>query len=203
MTHSLKITVHKAEHLDDVESLGKNDPYVQVSLDIKNKDSFQKTSVKKNAGKNAEWNETLSLENYIPGQNHTLYLEILESDIGIDPPIGFAAIPLSQVTNAQGYVFRGVFNLFTPSGKEKGTVSLTLAAVQAGQPAPHGEHAEVKGLSQIESDHKHRIESLKRNEKVSDAATAAAILGGLFAAKTVYDSTQKKDAPKEDVPKEL
>ncbi|CAO3567887.1 unnamed protein product [Mortierella alpina] len=180
-----------------LQHLGKNDPYVQVTLDIKKKDSFQKTSVKKNAGKNAEWNETLSLEGYIPGQHHTLYVEVLESDIGIDPPIGFAAIPLTQVTNAQGHVFRGLFGLYTPSGKEKGTISLTIAAVQAGQAAPHGDLAEVKGLTQIESDHKHRIESLKRNEKVSDAAAAAGIIAGLFAAKAVHDSTLKKDVPKE------
>ncbi|KAF9955419.1 hypothetical protein BGZ70_010245 [Mortierella alpina] len=197
MTHSLKITVHKVENLDDVERAGKNDPYVQATLDIKIKDSFQKTSVKKNAGKNAEWNETLSLENYIPGQHHTLYVEVLESDIGIDPPIAFAAIPLSQLTSAQGHVLRGVFKLYTPSGKEEGTVHLTLAAVQAGQAAPHGDHVEVKGLTQIESEHKHRIETLKRNEKVGDAATAAAIIGGLFASKAIYDSTQKKDVPKE------
>ncbi|KAG0205277.1 hypothetical protein BGX28_003079 [Mortierella sp. GBA30] len=188
----LKITVHKAEHLDDVEHFGKNDPYVQVTLDFKNKDSFQKSSVKKNAGKNAEWNETLTLENFSPNEHRELYVEVLDSDVGIDPPIGFAAIPLHQVLSAPNQVFRGQFQLYTPKGKEKGTVSLTIAAVQSGHAVPQADLHEVKGLSQIVTDHQHRIETLKRNEKVGDAATAAAVIGGIFAAKAAYDATHKK-----------
>ncbi|KAF9953927.1 hypothetical protein BGZ72_005056 [Mortierella alpina] len=196
MTYSLKITVHKAEKLDDVEAMGKNDPYAQFSLDFKNNELFKKhkTSVKKNAGKNPEWNETISIEEFDPTQHHELYVEILESDIGMDPPIGFCAIPLSQVTKAEGHVFKGEFGLFTPSGKEKGTVSLTIAMVNAGQPAPTSNAVEVKGLSQIVTDHKKRIETMKTHEKVGDAATAAALLGGLFAAKKLHDGMNKPAA---------
>ncbi|KAF9568823.1 hypothetical protein EC968_002844 [Mortierella alpina] len=196
MSQSLKITVHKAEHLDDVEHMGKNDPYAQFSLDFKQNDLFkkQKTSVKKDAGKSPEWNETVTIDNFNPTEHHELYVEVLEDDIGIDPPIGFCAIPLSQITKAENHVFRGCFDLYTPSGKPKGTIHLTIAVVNAGQAAPACHNAEVKGLSQIVTDHQHRIKTMKTNEKVSDAGTAAAIIGGLFAAKKVHDGMNKPAA---------
>ncbi|KAF9285075.1 hypothetical protein BGZ68_004170 [Mortierella alpina] len=200
MTHSLKITVHKCEKLDDVEHGGKNDPYVQFSTDVKNNDLFKKhkTSVKKNAGRDPVWNETLTIENVDTNQCNELFVEVLEDDIGIDPPIGFCAIPLSQVNKAENHVFKGEFDLYTPSGKPKGTISLTIAIVTAGQAAPTCNAAEVKGLSQIVTDHQHRIKTMKTNEKVNDVGMAAAIIGGLFGAKAVHDNMNKPAA----VPKE-
>ncbi|KAG9323771.1 hypothetical protein KVV02_007766 [Mortierella alpina] len=199
MTQSLKITVHKAEHLDDVEHMGKNDPYAQFSFNVKDNNEFKKhkTSVKKNAGKNPEWNETLSLENFDSNLHHELYVEVLEDDVGIDPPIGFCAIPMSQITKAENKVFRGCYDLFTPSGKPKGTISLTIAVVNAGQAAPACNTAEVKGLSQIVTDHQHRIKTIKTNEKVNDVGLAAGIIGGIFAAKAAHDAMSKPAVPKE------
>ncbi|KAF9409522.1 hypothetical protein BGZ94_001928 [Podila epigama] len=198
MTHSIKINVDRAEHLDDVEHLGKNDPYVQFTLDFKEKDSFQRTSVKKNAGRNAEWNENLSIDAYDPERHHYLYVEILESDVGIDPPIGFAAIPLAQVLETPQRAFKGNFQLYTPKGKEKGTVSLTLAVVPAGQPAPHLSLQEIRGRTEIVSEHQRRVQTLKSNEKVNDVGLAAGIIGGLFAAKAAHNAfSNKSDAIKE------
>ncbi|KAG0205278.1 hypothetical protein BGX28_003080 [Mortierella sp. GBA30] len=195
MTYTIKITVHKAEHLDDVEHFGKNDPYVKATLNFKDKDSYQKTSVKKNAGRHAEWNETLTLDNYIPSEHHELYVEIFDSDMGVDPPIGFCAIPLRQINDAPNKVFRGQFQLYTPKGKEKGTVSLTVAVVQAGHAVPQSNLPEVKGISQIVTDHQHRMQSSKRNEKFSDIGMTAAAIGGLIFAKKAHDASKKTHEP--------
>ncbi|KAF9963428.1 hypothetical protein BGZ70_007415, partial [Mortierella alpina] len=179
MTHTLKITVHSCKDLDDVESMGKNDPYVQFSCDVTNNDVFKKhkTTTKKNAGKSPEFNETISLESFNPTEHHELYVEVLEADVGMDPPIGYCMIPLSQVTNSENHVLKGCFDLFTPSGKTKGTIHLTIAIVTPGQASPACHATEIKGLSQKTTDQEKRIKAMKTNEKVGDAATAAAILG--------------------------
>ncbi|KAG0089529.1 hypothetical protein BGZ93_009337 [Podila epicladia] len=191
MTQTIRVIVHRVESLDDVEHLGKNDPYVQLTTDITDKEGFKKTTVKKNAGRNAEYEEHLTLDNYDVNNDHYLFVEVLESDIGIDPPIGFTAIPLSQVKDAPQHAFKGTFQLYTPKGKEKGTVTLSIFIVAGGQPAPQVQLHDVRGKTEIVSDQKKRIETMKTNEKVSDAATAAAILGGLFAAKKVHDASKK------------
>ncbi|KAG0030489.1 hypothetical protein BGZ81_002594 [Podila clonocystis] len=191
MTQTIHVIVHRAESLDDVEHLGKNDPYVQLTTDLTDKHAFKKTTTKKNAGRNADFEEHLILESYNPEHDHYLYVEVLEQDTGIDPPIGFTAIPLSQVTQAAHKAFKGEFQLYTPKGKEKGTVTLSIFIVAAGSPAPQVQLTEVKGRTEIVSDQKKRIETLKTNEKVSDAGTAALILGGLFAAKKIHDASKK------------
>ncbi|KAG0038018.1 hypothetical protein BGZ82_001307 [Podila clonocystis] len=191
MTQTIHVIVHSAESLDDVEHLGKNDPYVQLTTDLTDKHAFKKTTTKKNAGRNANFEEHLILESYNPANDHYLYVEVLEEDTGIDPPIGFTAIPLSQVTQAAQHAFKGEFQLYTPKGKEKGTVTLSIFVVAAGQPAPQVHLTKVNGRTEIVSDQKKRIETLKTNEKVSDAGTAALILGGLFAAKKIHDASKK------------
>jgi Ca2+-dependent lipid-binding protein len=137
MTHSLKITVHEATHLEDVERFGKNDPYARVSLDIADNKHFQKTKTIKNAGKEAAWNQTLTLENFDPHTHEYLYVEILDEESLADDPIAYAAIPLSQVTQAQGHAIKGRFNLFTVKDKEKGEILLTIAAVAPGATEAH------------------------------------------------------------------
>ncbi|KAI1320810.1 hypothetical protein EDD11_009767 [Mortierella claussenii] len=196
MTQSLKITVHSANHLVDVESFGKNDPYVQVSLDYKNDHSFQKTSVKKNAGKDVEFNQELTLDGYEPTVNHNLYVEVFDDEHTIDAPIGFAAIPLRQVNDAPNHSFRGKFDLFTPDGKQKGTISLTLSAVQPGHSANHASYdgPEQKGQSQIEADHQGRIQSLKNKEKAADGASLA--VGAALAVGAKFLLDQHKDGKK-------
>ncbi|KAF9330900.1 hypothetical protein BG006_006194 [Podila minutissima] len=191
MTQSIQVIVHRVESLDDVEHMGKNDPYVQLTTDLAEKESFKKTTVKKNAGRNAEYEEHLTLENFQPQHDNYLYVEVLESDVGIDPPIGFTAIPMFQVTEAPQHALKGTFQLYTPSGKEKGTVTLSIFIVAPGQPAPQIQLHEVRGKTEIVSEQKKRIETMKTNEKINDVGAAAAILGALYGAKKMHDASKK------------
>ncbi|KAF9112576.1 hypothetical protein BGX27_003167 [Mortierella sp. AM989] len=192
MTHILRVYAHGANHLEDVERFGKNDPYAQFTLNFNDKDSFQKTVVKKNAGKHVEWNQGLNIDNYEPNLNHTLYVEVLDKETTIDQPIGFTAIPLRQVINAPNQTLKGKFDLYDSHGKEKGTISLTISAVKPGQPAnDHTSSPEVNGYTQVETEHLKRFKSMKNKEKAADAGTAAAILGGIFGAKALHDAHKK------------
>ncbi|KAF9203506.1 hypothetical protein BGZ49_006333 [Haplosporangium sp. Z 27] len=198
MTHSLQVYVHAARHLEDVERFGKNDPYVKATLNFRDSHSYQKTSVKSNAGNNVEWNESLTLENFNPSENHYLYVEIFDQDKGIDGPIAFTDIPLHQVQETQNHVFHGNFDLYTPDGEKKGVIGLSIAILKSGQPA-HGitSAADRQGSTQIDQDHQKQIKNAERKEQLGDAATAAAVIGGLFAAKAAYDHSHHKTAHKE------
>ncbi|KAF9285077.1 hypothetical protein BGZ68_004172 [Mortierella alpina] len=197
MTHSLSVIVHKVEGLKDVEHLGKNDPYVQITFNYDDKASFKKTTVKKNAGRHAEWDETLILPSYTQNVQHYLYVEVFDNDLGVDPPIAFASIPLNQIPSAPGQPFRGRFPLYTTSGKEKGSISLTLVTFASGQAVPNVSAPEVPGRSEIDAKHHKRIEGLKKLEKASDLATAAAAVGATVGIKAVHDARSKPEVPKE------
>ncbi|KAF9214511.1 hypothetical protein BGZ59_003577 [Podila verticillata] len=191
MTHSIEVIVHRADDLDDVEHMGKNDPYVQITTDLTDKKSFKETTVKKNAGRKAEWDERIIIDAYNPEHEHYLYVEVFDKDVGIDPPIGFTAIPLAQVQQAPQHALKGEFQLYTPKGKEKGTVLLSIFIVSGGAAAPNLSLQQVRGRTEIVSDQKKRIEHLKTNEKVSDLAAAGAILAGLYGAKKLHDASKK------------
>ncbi|KAF9568825.1 hypothetical protein EC968_002846 [Mortierella alpina] len=197
MTHSLCITVHKADNLKDVEHLGKNDPYVQVTFNFEDKASFKKTNIKKNAGKHAVWEENLILDNYTPNVQHNLYVEVLEDDIGVDPPIAFASIPLNQIHSTPGQPFRGLFPLYTASGKERGSISLTLVVFQSGQAVPNVSAPEVPGRSEMDAKHHKRIEGMKKMEKVSDLGMVAGAIGAAVGVKAAHDAINKSEGQKE------
>ncbi|KAF9900363.1 hypothetical protein BX616_002612 [Lobosporangium transversale] len=191
---SIHIKVHSAEGLRDVENFGKNDPYLQVSLDFEKKNSFKKTSVKKNAGKNPEWNEEIILNDYEPNEHHYLYVEILDQEKLADAVIGYGAIPLRQVISAGGS-YRGKFEVYDDESKPHGAVSLTISILSAGQQAPASSGPEVQGETQIVNEHKDRIKLLENKEDASDAAVAAAIFGAGFA---YLKSGGKKEVKKEN-----
>ncbi|KAF9101677.1 hypothetical protein BGX29_005348 [Mortierella sp. GBA35] len=192
MTHSLKITVHDASRLEDVERFGKNDPYAQVSLDLK---TFQKTKTVNNAGKQVTWNQTLTIDNFDPQAHPELYVEVLDSETLADEVIGFAAIPLSQVISAQGHAIRGRFELFNDDAKQKGEIVLTIAVVAAGQAEPHHTAGtEVRGTSHVVSAHQARIKALERKEAASDAASLAAAGALAMGAKAILDGNKRAAA---------
>ncbi|KAF9344635.1 hypothetical protein BGX26_004093 [Mortierella sp. AD094] len=196
MSHSLQVYVHGVNHLKDVEHFGKNSPYVQFSVDIQDKTSFTKTAVKKRAGDDVDWNETLTIDNFAPSQHHTLYVEVLDHETLADAVIGYAAIPLHQVAEAQGHIFKGKFDLFTSKGEQKGTIDLTIADLKPGQDAHNvSSRPEEKGKSQIDTDHQTRIKSLVNKEHLSEGAGAAAALlaaaGIAVGAKYVADQHKK------------
>ncbi|KAK3830427.1 MAG: C2 domain-containing protein [Linnemannia elongata] len=193
MTHILKVTVHQADHLEDVERFGKNDPYARISFGLDGKNTA-KTQTLKNAGKEAAWNKTLELPNYNPQEHETLYLEILDEETGFDEPIAFTAIPLHQVLAAQGHALRGRFDLHTVKGKQKGEVLLSIVVVNAGQTEGAHPQSEVRGLVKLDSAQQARINGLVRKEKAGDVGTAALLAGAILGAKALHDSS--KDSKK-------
>ncbi|KAF9165951.1 hypothetical protein BGX21_000531 [Mortierella sp. AD011] len=193
MSHSLQIFAHGAHQLEDVERMGKNDPYAKFTFNFKDSKSFVKTAVKKNAGKDVEWNQDLIIENYDPNQNHTLYVDILDDETLVDEPIAFTSIPLRQVVDAPGQVFKGRFDLYTISGKEKGNIGLTLAILKPGQ-SPHSISGgpDQQGFAQADNEHHSHIKSLKNKERAADVGTAAALAGLIYGAKTLHDQHEKE-----------
>ncbi|KAF8930756.1 C2 domain-containing protein [Dissophora ornata] len=200
---TLAIVAHGAQNLQDVETLGKQDPYFRFSLDFNNAKSFQKTFVHKNAGKTPTWNQSFSVP--LAGEPE-LYIEIMDEETTADAVIAFAAIPINQVVHAPGGTMNAVFDVYTPNGKQQGQVNLTLTAYNVpGQNTGYGGQAAgqpVKGTSHISELHQKRIKSLKNKEIASDVGTAA--LGGLLAVgtgllvnKLVNDHRHEEDARKE------
>ncbi|KAG0205273.1 hypothetical protein BGX28_003075 [Mortierella sp. GBA30] len=199
---TLVIVAHGAQNLVDVETFGKQDPYLQFSLDINNPKSFQKTFVHKNAGKAATWNQTFTVP--LAGEPE-LFIEIMDEETTADAVIAFAAIPINQVVHAPGGTINGVFNVFTPNGKQQGEINLTLTAYSVpgqnvSQPAaPTGP---VKGTSHISEFHQKRVKSLKNKETASDVGMAVgggllAVGAGLLVNKLVNDHKKEEDSKKE------
>ncbi|KAK3841677.1 MAG: C2 domain-containing protein [Linnemannia gamsii] len=190
MSQSLKITVHEASRLEDVERFGKNDPYARVGLDLKGK--FVKTKTINNAGKEAAWNQTLTIESFDPQTQPELYVEVLDEETTADEPIAFTTIPLHQVLSAQGHAIRARFDLYTVDGKQKGEILLTIVVVAPGQTEGHHPSTEIRGATQLDTAHHSRIKGLKRKESAADAATLAVIGGALFGAKALHDASNDK-----------
>ncbi|KAG0320845.1 hypothetical protein BGZ97_012669 [Linnemannia gamsii] len=201
MTRTLKITVHQANHLPDVEMGGKNDPYAQVSLDLKAK-TWPKTKTLKNAGTDPVWNQTLELPEYNPQEQPELYVEVIDQETGADEPIGFTTIPLNQVNSAHGHAIRGRFDLYTLDGQKKGEILLTIAIVAPDQTEAHHPETEIRGIVTLDSEHQHRVKGLKNKERATDAAIGAlgaaalgfglnALLGGKKSAATAEDAERE------------
>ncbi|KAF9112574.1 hypothetical protein BGX27_003165 [Mortierella sp. AM989] len=191
---SIQVYVHSAGHLEDVERFGKNDPYARVMLDLEDKATFVKTSTKKNAGTNPEFNQSLLISSYNADRNEKLYIELLDEETTADEPIAFAAIPLNQVKSSPNQILKGKFDLYTADGKQRGTITLTIAILAFGQ-EQHSHDAggqEIKGYSEIDTEQQKRIKSLQNKERAGDLAVAAAIGGGLFAAKSALGGKEEK-----------
>ncbi|KAG0088660.1 hypothetical protein BGZ92_005889 [Podila epicladia] len=187
----LTVVVHSAANLQDVETIGKQDPYFQFTLDINNPKKFQKTFVHKNAGKNPVWNQTFTVP--LNGEAE-LFFEIMDEETTADAVIGFAAISLSQVVHAPG----GVLNAAFP---EKGEVTLTLttAGIPGQCPTPAGF---ARGQSHISEAHQKRVKSIKNKERAADVGVAAlggllAVGAGLLANKVVTDQKKEEQARRE------
>jgi hypothetical protein len=199
---TLTVTAHGAQNLQDVETIGKQDPYVRFSTDFNNTKSFQKTFVHKDAGKTPTWNQTFS---FVLAGEPELFVEIMDEETTADAVIAFAAIPIAQIVHAPGGTFNGIFDVYTPSGKTQGEINLTLVAQnvpgQNTSPA-HSAGQPVKGTSHISIEHQKRMKSLANKEKASDAGTAAlggllAVGAGLLANKLVNDNKKEEAAKKE------
>ncbi|KAJ8651416.1 hypothetical protein O0I10_013043 [Lichtheimia ornata] len=170
----LTLLVNSASNLVDVEKFGKNDPYLQFTVNYQDPNTFQKTATQKNAGKNCSWNQSFTL----PMGGQELYIEVMDAErAGFDEVIGFAAIPLNQV-GPQG--LNAVFPIYTVSNKPAGEVHLTFGN-GAMQPV-------TQGHSYVNEGHQKRVKGLRNKAVASDAAVGGAIaLGVGLLAKHAYD----------------
>lgn len=199
---TLTVTAHGAQNLQDVETIGKQDPYVRFSTDFNNAKSFQKTFVHKDSGKTPTWNQTFS---FVLAGEPELYVEIMDEETTADAVIAFAAIPINQIVHAPGGSFNGIFDVYTPSGKPQGEINLTLVAhnVPGQNTSPVNPASQpVKGTSHISIEHQKRIKSLANKEMASDVGTAAfggllAVGAGLLANKLVNDNKKEEERKKE------
>ncbi|KAF9165952.1 hypothetical protein BGX21_000532 [Mortierella sp. AD011] len=193
MAHTINIFVHGANHLEDVERFGKNDPYAQFTLNFEDKSFFQKTATKKNAGSDVEWDQEVNLDYYNPEEHNNLYVEIYDEEASVDAPIGFAAIPLRQVRDAAHHSYKARYELFRPNGDQKGTIDLTISILKPGQEARAATAGkpEEKGFSELDAQHQHHIKNKRNLERAADAATLLAGVAALAGAKAAYDHTKK------------
>lgn len=185
--YNLECTAHKAYELDDVDRTGKNDAYCRISFDMKN---WEKTVIKK--GTTPDWQQILFLRDLKP-EHQYVYVEVMDEETGSDEPIGFCAIPLDQIRNAQGQKFSGEFELWTCKSARKGKVCLTFRVIPLGEEPGSALTYEAStrlGVSKLDPEHEKRIKKLKLKESVEDTAklvgglaAAGAALGGLFGGK--------------------
>ncbi|KAF9940488.1 hypothetical protein BGZ65_006781 [Modicella reniformis] len=191
---SLHILARHANSLEDVETAGKNDPLVVVTLDLEDKPSWKKSSVKNNAGTNVEWDEVLVLDNYDHSRHHNLYVDVLDKEKTANAVIGYCTIPLHQVIDAGGQL-KAKFDLYNKDGKEKGTISLTLTIVNTSESGDNHDNdgPESKGLSTNDQKHQDHIKSLVLKEHGADAAALLGVAGALFLAGSAMRSKPKKE----------
>lgn len=82
----------RAKNLKNVESFGKNDPYVQVTVNsqAKKKKETWKTKVHNNAGSKAEWDETntFDVKNATMDKKHFVVFEVKDKDMMKSKEIG-------------------------------------------------------------------------------------------------------------------
>ncbi|KAK3816491.1 MAG: C2 domain-containing protein [Benniella sp.] len=192
----IHILAREAHGLKDVERFGSNDPYAQFTLDLADKQSFKKTSTKEGAGRNVEWNETIVLENYDPARHHNLYVDILDNEKLADEVIGYATIPLYQVTDAAGKSFKGKFDVFNDDGKQKGTIFLTISIIDSSEVGSNitNNGPEAEGLSNASEEQQKHIKKLKLKETAGDAAAAVAVGAALFGLKSALSGGDNKEA---------
>ncbi|KAI7888263.1 C2 domain-containing protein [Mucor mucedo] len=171
---TLKINVISASDLINVQTMGKQDPFLQLSLNFQEKDKFVKTFTHKDGGSQASWNQSFELP--LNGEPD-LFIEVLDKEASVDEVIGFAAIPIKQVVYADGAYLNGLFNIYDTDGNRAGLVHLQLAA--KGFPnseTPNFDTEPVQGESNVNDEHCARMKS---NEK---KAVGVSVAGGLFGA---------------------
>jgi hypothetical protein len=190
---SLSIHVSSASELVSAQTIGKQDPFLQFSLDLDNKESFMRTFTHKNAGANATWNQSFTVS--LNGEAD-LYVEILDEESTVNEVIGFCAIPINQVVHAPGANMNGLFDIYDTKGERAGQLNLQLAALGFPNSQPADPQAQpVRGQSYVNEAHCARMKSTKK--KATGVAVAGGILGaGLaigagFLGKKLYDDHQQ------------
>ncbi|CAO3645949.1 unnamed protein product [Mucor hiemalis] len=196
---SLSIHVSSATELVSAQTFGKQDPFLQFSLNYEQKDEFLKTFTHKNAGENATWNQTFTIS--LNGEAD-LFVEVLDEESTVNEVIGFAAIPINQVVHADGANMNGLFEIYNTKGERAGLLNLQLAALgfpNSRTPDFNGEP--VQGQSYVHEGHCARMKSSKK--KATGVAVGGALLGGAlaigagFLGKKLYDDRQEAEQERE------
>jgi len=197
---SLSVRVVSASELYNAQTVGKQDPFAQFSLNYEDKKSFVKTFVHKNAGRNASWDQSFTLP--LNGEPN-LYVEVLDEESTVNEVIGFAAIPINQIVHAQGANLNGLFNLFTAKGAHAGTIHLQLAALGFPNSQPADLNSQpVEAQSFLDEGHCARMKST--NKKAQGVQIGGALLGGAlavgagFLGKKLYDNHKAEKAEEEE-----
>ena len=86
---TLQIKVCQAQLTHDIEFFSKQDPYARITLGS----HVKETTVKKNAGKNPIWNETLS---FVRATEDILTLQVFDKGSRKDILLGESVIPLKE-----------------------------------------------------------------------------------------------------------
>jgi Ca2+-dependent lipid-binding protein len=111
----LKVTVVHAKLTKDVESFGKQDPYVKITY----MGTPYKTVVHQNGGKSPVWNQTFDIR--IGGMGDELLLEVKDEDVVGAKFIGHATIKASALC-----INGGVREYFTITEKKGGSVGQVM-----------------------------------------------------------------------------
>jgi hypothetical protein len=93
---TLILHIHYAEHLMDVQTFGKQDPYVVVKC-AKEK---HKTRVCENGGRNPNWEMSFCFN--LDGRDESLHFKVKDKEPTKDRMIGRADIPLRQILHPNG-----------------------------------------------------------------------------------------------------
>lgn len=168
---SLIVTAVGADLHKDIDKLGTQDPYLQVTLNLEDNDSFKKTRAHEDGGRTPQWDQYFSFDyNGEP----LLYIEVLDKEGDFDKLIGFAAIPLHQI-RSQGAV-NGLFKIYDNKQEESGNVHLVIQF----DGARGSESIQVINTT-IDEAHAARAKKIHNKELAGDVAKGVAVLGGLAA----------------------
>ncbi|KAI9260199.1 hypothetical protein BY458DRAFT_516868 [Sporodiniella umbellata] len=192
---SLSINVCSASNLVAVQHFGKQDPYLRMTLDFNQKDSYLKTFTHTDAGDHATWNQSFTVS--LNGEPD-LFVEVMNEERTADEIIGFAAIPINQIIYNPGGNMNGLFDVFDLKGVKAGTLHLQLVAIgfPNSQPADMS-GAPMQGRSYVNEAHAQKIKSHKN--KATGIAVGGALLGGAlavgagFLGKKMYDDHQAQE----------
>lgn len=199
---SLTIVAHAAMEMPNVETFGKQDPYLQFSLNLNDKSSWQKSHTQKDAGKNATWNQSFEIP--LRGEPE-LYVEVMDEETGVDELIGFAAIPIAPVAQAPGGYVNGLFDLYTVKGKSGGVLHLSLTVRGFNSPPPaYGQYDQpVRGHSYVNEEHLNRCKSLRNKAIAGDIGTAvlggALAIGAGFLGHKLYQEHERREQEEEEM----
>ncbi|KAI8355838.1 hypothetical protein B0O80DRAFT_33107 [Mortierella sp. GBAus27b] len=129
----------QARHADasEGETFSGSEVYAQFALVFVGEDLYRLTSMKRCNQRTVEWNEILTFKDTDPSRRD-LYVDVFQREGSVQKLFGYTTIPLKQVVNSPNASFKGRFDLIDIHEKVKGTISLTISAVD-----PDKEHLPI------------------------------------------------------------